>query len=223
MIRASSSRRTARPDIRLVGDDATMVLATDSWYRPIVGPHPGGNMTQSVSPPLVAAPQDQPVRRTRFALSPVTQIIAVGLSVLEWIVVRGPENGGTILAALLALTMTAPLLFVRRRPVTVAVVIAVAALANGLIVGDLVRCAGAFPAAVVVAFAIGAWARSNSRGWGMTVLGLAGVLGSLLAQWVWDPALNTSWDFAWFGPAVALLAWLAGLGFAAVLARRAAR
>lgn len=180
-------------------------------------------MTQSVSSPLVAAPEAEPVRSSRLALSPVTQIIAVGLSVLEWIVVRGPEDGGSIPAALLALTMTVPLLFVRRRPVTVALVIAAAALANGLIVGDLVRCAGAFPAAVVVAFAIGAWARSNGRGWGMTVLGLTGVLGSLLAQFVWDPALNTSWDFAWFGPAVALVAWLAGLGFAALLGRRAAR
>jgi hypothetical protein len=180
-------------------------------------------MTQSVSPPLVVAPEDRPVRRGRFALSPVTSIIAVGLSVLEWIIVRGPEDGGSIPAVLLALTMTVPLLFVRRRPVTVAVVIAVAAVANGLVFADLVRCAGAFPAAVVVAFAIGAWARSNGSGWGMTVLGLAGVLGSLLAQWVWDPALNISWDFAWFGPAVALAGWLAGLGFAALMARRAAR
>lgn len=180
-------------------------------------------MTQSASPTLIAAPGETRVRRTRFRLEPVTQILAVGLSVLEWILVRSPENGGSIPAVLLALTMTAPLLFVRRRPVTVAVVIAVAALVNGLVFADLVRCAGAFPAALVVAFAIGAWARSTGRGWGMTVLGLAGVLGSLLAQWVWDPALNTSWDFAWFGPMLALVAWTAGLGFAALVARRGGR
>jgi hypothetical protein len=40
---------------------------------------------------------------------------------------------------------------------------------------------------------------------------------------VYDPALNTSWDFAWFGPALALPAWLAGLGFAALVARRGGR
>ena len=74
----------------------------------------------------------------------------------------------------------------RRFPVVAASVVAVAAVVNGLVFDDLIRCAGAVPAALYIAFAVGARSRETGRGWGWTGVGFAITITGLIAQWVWD-------------------------------------
>ena len=118
------------------------------------------------------APAPLSFGRRLLWLGPTGVIVAVGLSVIEWVVVRGPGSRPPWLAALLALTMTAPVVLARRWPLLAASVVAVAAVANWLLFPDLVRCSGAVPAALYIAFAVGARTRETGRGWGGTVIGL---------------------------------------------------
>lgn len=153
-------------------------------------------------------------------LGPIGIVAAVGLSVAEWLVVRGPDNDGTVIQALLALTMTAPVVLARRWPVPAAAIVAIAALVNGLVFPDLVRCAGGFPAVLYIAFAVGAWSRAGGRGWAWPVAGLALSLGAVVAQYLWDPALQAGGaGFLAFGPGLTLLCWAAGLGWSFVARR----
>lgn len=154
-------------------------------------------------------------------LGPTGIVVAVALSIAEWLVVTAPDNGGSAVAGMLSLTMTLPVLLARRFPITAAALVAAAAVLNGLAFDDVVRCAAAFPAALYIAFAVGARTRENGRGWGWTAAGFAVVVGGLIAQWVWDPALNTSTDFLPFGVGLALAACTAGIGWS-VLTRRIA-
>ncbi len=155
-------------------------------------------------------------------LGPTGIVVAIGLSVVEWLVVRGPDNDATIMAALLALTMTLPVMLARRWPVPAAAVVAAAALVNGLLFPDLVRCAGAFPAAVFIAYAVGAWSREHGRRWAWPIAGLLISVGGVLVQYVWDPALHADPFFLVFGPGVILIGWAAGIGWSMLVARRAA-
>lgn len=156
-------------------------------------------------------------------LGPIGIVAAVGLSVAEWIVVRGPDNDGTVIQALLALTMTVPVALARRWPVPAAALVAIAALVNGLVFPDLVRCLGAFPAALYIAYAVGAWSRSGGRGWWWSVGGLAITTGAILAQYVWDPALHADPFFLAFGPGLAVLCWAGGVGWSVLVRRRGGR
>lgn len=161
-------------------------------------------------------------RRIRW-LGPIGIVVAIALSVAEWLVVRGPDNDGTVLQALLALTMTVPVVLARRWPVPAAGTVAVAALVNGLLFPDLVRCAGAFPAVLYIAFAVGAWSRAGRRGWAWPAAGLALSLAAVVAQYLWDPALQAGGaGFLAFGPGLAVLCWAGGLGWS-FLAPRIAR
>lgn len=172
---------------------------------------------------LPAAGQPMSVGQRLLWIGPTGLVVAAGLSVVEWLLVRSPENNGSIAAAALALTMTLPVALVRRFPVQAAALIAVAALVNGLVFDDLVRCAGAFPAALYVAFAVGARARTPGRSWGPSIVGLALVMGCLVAQWIWDPALNVGPAFLGFALPLAAACWGAGIGWAAFSHRRTSR
>ena len=133
--------------------------------------------------------------------------------------VRGPGVEASVLAALLALTMTAPVVLARRWPLLAAAVVAVAAVVNGLLFADLVRCSGAFPAALYIAFAVGARTRETGRGWGWTVIGLVITVGGLLAQWRGDAALNVDASFLPFGIGLAVACWAAGIGWSSIASR----
>lgn len=167
-------------------------------------------------------PAPMTLGRRLLWLGPTGIILAVGLSVVEWVVVRGPGVEAGVPAALLALTMTAPVALARRWPVPAAAIVAVAALVNGLLFPDLVRCAGAFPAALYIAFAVGARSRETGRGWSWTVVGLVMTVGGLLAQWRGDAALNGDASFLPFGLGLALVCCGAGIGWSQATHRLAA-
>jgi hypothetical protein len=159
------------------------------------------------------------IGRRLLWLGPTGVIVAVGLSVVEWVVVRGPGVEASVPAALLALTMTAPVALARRWPLLAAAMVAVAALVNALVFADLIRCSGAMPAALFIAFAVGARTRETGRGWGWTVLGLLVTIGGLLAQWRGDAALNVDASFLPFGIGLALACWGAGIGWSLIAPR----
>lgn len=178
----------------------------------------------STHPPVVthiptSAAESMTFGRRLLWLGPTGLLVTVALGVGEWLLVRGPENNGTVAAALLALTMIVPVALARRWPVQAATVAAIAAVLNGLLFPDLVRCGAAFPAACYIAFAVGVRGRESGRGWLWTVAGLVITVGGLLAQWHWDQALNVDNSFLAFGPPLALICWVAGIGWS-VLARR---
>lgn len=160
-------------------------------------------------------------------LGPTGIVVAVGLSVVEWILVRSPENAGSVLAALAAVLMTAPVALARRWPVLAATAVAAAAVLNGLVFDDLVRCAGAFPAALYIAFGVGAHgrmeARDGERKWSWALLGLGITFVGLLAQYVWDPALHNGRSFLAFGPALAVVCWAGGIGWSFLRSARVSR
>ena len=157
------------------------------------------------------------------ALGPTTVAVAAVLTAVEWWVMREPENSAGVAATIGALAMTAPLVIARRRPVLAVALLTVAAVANGLLFGDFIRCAGAFPAVAYAAFAVGAWSRGRSRSWAPSILGLALALGAVMAQYRWDPALHTGAEFLAFGPPIVVLAWVVGTGWDALMARRGRR
>lgn len=173
--------------------------------------------TEVTSTQTAAAPMT--LGRRLIWLGPTGLVVTIALGIGEWLLVRGPENGGTVAAALLALAMVVPVALARRWPIQAAAVAAIAAVLNGLLFPDLVRCGAAFPAACYIAFAVGARGRESGRGWGWTVAGLVITVGGLLAQWYWDPALNVDSSFLAFGPPLALVCWAAGIGWS-VVARR---
>jgi hypothetical protein len=152
-------------------------------------------------------------------LGPTGVVVAVGLSVLEWVVVRGPGNEASVPATLVALTMTAPVVLARRWPLLAAAMVAVAAVVNALLFPDLIRCSGAVPAALYIAFAVGARTRETGRGWGGTAVGLTVTIGGLLAQWWGDAALNVDTSFLPFGIGLALACWGAGIGWSLIAQR----
>lgn len=152
-------------------------------------------------------------------LGPTGVVAAVGLSVLEWVIVRGPGVEASVPAALLALTMTAPVVLARRWPVLAATAVAVAAVVNALLFPDLIRCSGAFPAALFIVFAVGARSRETGRGWGPAFVGLVMTVGGVLAQWRGDAALNVDASFLPFGLGLALVCWGAGIAWASLAPR----
>ena len=102
-------------------------------------------------------------------LGPTGIVVAFGLSVVG--VGGGPRTRRRGLVGrphVLALTMTVPVVLARRWPGAGGCVVTVAAVVNGLLFPDLIRCSGAVPAALYIAFAVGARTRETGRGWGWT-------------------------------------------------------
>ena len=99
-------------------------------------------------------------------------------------------------AAALVLLMTLPVIWRRPAPVRVAAVLAIGAILNIAVIGDMVRCAAALPALLLCAYAAGRYpARLR---WPAAALGLSFLLVSATAQAFTDPALTTGPPFgAW--------------------------
>lgn len=148
-------------------------------------------------------------------------VVAAVLSYAGWILVTEEGNNGSVAAAIGILLMTAPVVLARRQPILAVTIVAVATAVNGLLWDDIIRCGAALPALVYISFAIGARSRSGGRGWGWPLLGLAIALGSMVAQRVWDPVLDNGALI--FGAALIIIAWGAGLGWAAIEPRLAGR
>ena len=181
-------------------------------------------MTQSI--PAAAAELDTSSSTSRLAaLGPTTIVLTVALTALEWWMMRSPENAAGLAATIGALAMTLPLLVARRQPVLAVTLLAGAAVANGLIFGDYVRCAAAFPAVVYGAYAVGAWSRDrgHGRGWIGSISGLAIAVVGIVAQYVWDRALHADPGFVAMGTAAVAVAWGLGTVWDALMARQGRR
>jgi hypothetical protein len=75
------------------------------------------------------------------------------------ILVSGAVHGNTkhvgAAASVMVLLMTLPVVWRRRAPVVVAAVLAVGAVLNPLLIGDMIRCGPALPALLFCAYAVG--------------------------------------------------------------------
>jgi hypothetical protein len=114
--------------------------------------------------------------------------LAVGLSAYGVALAAGLLNThnphGSFAGCIAVLLMTGPVLFARRRPMLAATTLAVGAVINWLLIGHLVRCGAALPAAFFVAFAIGL--RCGRR---QALVGLALLAVNILCQGYSDPQL----------------------------------
>jgi hypothetical protein len=88
----------------------------------------------------------------------------------------------------MVLLMTLPVVWRRRAPVAVAVVLAAGAVLNPLIIGDMVRCGPSLPALLLCAYSVGRKPVSVAA----TGLALASLLLSASVQCVTDPNLQGS-------------------------------
>ena len=160
----------------------------------------------------------QPGLMNRLRYIGITGIIAaVVFSVAGWVLVMEEGNNGSVAAAIGILFMTAPVVLARRQPILAVSIVALAAIVNGLLWDDIIRCGAAIPALLYIAFAVGSRSRIGGRSWGWPFLGLAIALVSVAAQRLWDPVLDDSGLI--FAGVLVLLAWGAGLGWAAIESR----
>ena len=166
---------------------------------------------------------------TQFAQQPLSQqtsistrirevgitglLVAVVLSVLGILLVFSPDNNGSLPAAVGILFMTVPVILARRQPLYAVGIVAGAAIVNGLLSGDVIRCGAAFPALLYITFAVGARSRLDGGSWRAPVIGLALAMVSVAAQQAWDPALDGG--FLVLAIPLVLLTWGAGLAWAA--------
>jgi hypothetical protein len=93
-------------------------------------------------------------------------------------------------AAVMVLLMTLPVIWRRRAPVWVSAVLAIGAIVNVMVIGDMVRCAAALPALLVCAYAIGRY--SARPRWAAAITGLSFLLVSAGVQGWTDPELSGS-------------------------------
>jgi hypothetical protein len=93
-------------------------------------------------------------------------------------------------AAVLVLLMTAPVIWRRRAPVWASAVLAIGAIVNVAVIGDMVRCAAALPALLVCAYALGRYPVQPR--WAAAGAGLAFLLVSAGVQGFTDPELSRS-------------------------------
>jgi hypothetical protein len=160
----------------------------------------------------------QPGLMNRLRYIGITGIIAaVVFSVAGWVLVMEEGNNGSVAAAIGILFMTAPVVLARRQPILAVSIVALAAIVNGLLWDDIIRCGAAIPALLYIAFAVGSRSRIGGRSWGWPFLGLAIALVSVAAQRLWDPVLDDSGLI--FAGVLVLVAWGAGLGWAAIESR----
>jgi signal transduction histidine kinase len=124
----------------------------------------------------------------------------VGLGDIAWAVVLSafavasvsgltgsPYRTGGVAASLAVLLMTAPVVFARRQPVLAAATLAAGAALNWGLIGHMVRCGAALPAAFYVAFTVG----SRSARWRDAVLGMALLVVNVACQAYSDPQLGS--------------------------------
>jgi hypothetical protein len=145
-------------------------------------------------------------------------IAAVAFSIAGVLLVMEDGNNGSIAAAIGILFMTAPVVLARRQPLLAVSIVTLAAIVNGLLWDDVIRCGAAIPALLYIVFAIGSRSRIGAhgeiRGWGYPILGLAIALLDVVAQRLWDPVLDNG--SLLFAGGLVLVVWAAGLGWAAI-------
>ena len=144
-------------------------------------------------------------------------LVAVALSVVGVVLVFSPDNNGSLPAAVGILLMTVPVVLARRQPLYAVGLVAAAAIVNGLLWNDVIRCGAAFPALLYITFAVGARSRLDGSSWRAPVIGLALAMVSVAAQQAWDPALDSG--FLVLAIPLVLLTWGAGLAWAARTSR----
>ncbi|HEY1917448.1 MAG TPA: hypothetical protein VGH27_17920 [Streptosporangiaceae bacterium] len=111
--------------------------------------------------------------------------IAIALLLSAYAVVLVDHHNGSAGACAGVLAMTLPVAWRRRAPMAAAIVLAVAALLNGLVFGHLVRCGPALPAIFLVAFTIG-----TRRGWAKAAAGLLVCAAATVAEGLYDPRIG---------------------------------
>jgi signal transduction histidine kinase len=116
-------------------------------------------------------------------------VLAVLLSAVPVAVAAGVVHVGDtrpgVAASLGVVALTLPVAWSRPRPLTAASVLAVAAIANGLLFGHLVRCGVALPAVLIVGFGTGA-----RLGWPRVAAGLALCAADVVAEGYYDPQIG---------------------------------
>jgi hypothetical protein len=119
----------------------------------------------------------------------VEVVLAVLLSAVPIAVAAGTihlsDTRTGVAACLGVIALTLPAAWSRPRPLTAAAVMAVAALANGLLFGHLVRCGVALPAVYIVGFGIGA-----RLGWPRAAAGLALCAADVVVEGYYDPQIG---------------------------------
>jgi hypothetical protein len=132
------------------------------------------------------------VRRDRGLPAPglVEGVLAALLSVVPVAAACGaPLNLGTprpgAVACLAVVAMTLPAAWARRVPLGTVSVMVIATAANGLLFGHVIRCAVALPAALIVAFGIGA-----RLGWPRMAAGLALGVADVVIEGYYDPQIS---------------------------------
>lgn len=112
---------------------------------------------------------------------------AAAMCLVTGVVATGHPHGG-LLAGIAVLPMVLPVVWARRAPVPAAAVIAAATVVNWLLVGSLVRCGVALPAAFWVAFMLGLACGLRAGVWGLVVL-FAGLAAETVSDSAITPAL----------------------------------
>ena len=127
-------------------------------------------------------------------VSKVDVAIGVALSSIAVYLVGGGDANNArhagAAAAVMVLLMTLPVIWRRRAPVLAAAALAVGAILNVAVIGDMVRCAAALPALLLCAYAIGRYPVRPR--WTSAIVGLSFLLVSAGVQGFTDPALSGS-------------------------------
>lgn len=111
-------------------------------------------------------------------------LLSAAVVVLVHVDLYASDPHGDLLAALAAVSMTLPVVWARRYPLPAAVVAALGAIANWLLVGQYVRCGAVVPAAFWLACAVGLGLRGRRA-----LVAMAFVLVDLQAICLADAAL----------------------------------
>ncbi len=133
----------------------------------------------------------------------VVWAVAIGFAGLLSVAIFGlvlTQPGGGVAAAAAAVTMTLPAAFAPRAPAGAGLTVAVAAVLNVVLFGQLVRCGAALPAVFMISFFAGRPTGGQGR------VALLGTTISLVVQCLFDPrlgvgviALMIPVDVAFFG------------------------
>src|ERR1700761_2692765 len=120
----------------------------------------------------------------------VEGVLAALLSVVPVAAACGaPLNLGTprpgALACIAVVALTLPAAWARRAPLGAATALVIATAANGLLFGHFIRCGVALPAALIVAFGIGA-----RLGWPRVAAGLALDVAAVVIEGYYDPQIS---------------------------------
>jgi signal transduction histidine kinase len=124
---------------------------------------------------------------SRVDLAVGVLLAAFGVALVSGLGIGTPEHAGPAAAAMVLL-MTLPVAWRRQAPVAVAAVLAVGAVLNPLVIGDMIRCGPALPALLLCSYALGRYPDRLRRP--VAALALALLLVGAAVQCVTDPNLD---------------------------------